>query len=93
MGSFLDIHYSPVMSGSNFTERGGGKHPLSAVPGAKSPVLLGLTAVGMAMGVLIEILSGGPTVSTTISGNTSSGDGRGGGAREWVKKQIESFIR
>ena len=41
-----------------------------------------LTAFGMAIGVLIEALLGGPTVSTatTTSGNTS-----GGGAREWIK--------
>ena len=38
------------------------------------------TAVGMAIGVLIEALLGGLTVSTTTSGNTSSG-----GAREWIK--------
>ena len=46
-----------------------------------------LTAVGMAIGVLIESLLGGPTVSTTTttSGNTSGGDGKGAGAREWVK--------
>ena len=41
-----------------------------------------LTAVGMAMGVLIESLLGRPTVSTTTSGNTSGGDGKGIGARE-----------
>ena len=45
----------------------------------------------MAIGVLIESLLGGPTVSTTTSGNTSGGDIKGG-AREWIKKQIESFI-
>ena len=50
-----------------------------------------LTAVIMAIGVLIEALLGGPTMSTTTSGNTSSGD-RKGGAREWIKKQIESFV-
>ena len=45
-----------------------------------------LTAVGMAIGVLIESLLGGPTVSTTTtSGNTSGGDRKGGGARKWVK--------
>ena len=45
-----------------------------------------LTAVGMAIGVLIESLLGGPTVSTTTtSGNTNAGDGKGGGAREWIK--------
>ena len=32
-----------------------------------------LTAVGMAIGFLIESLLGGPTVSTTKSGNTSGG--------------------
>ena len=45
-----------------------------------------LTAVGMAIGVLIESLLGGPTVSTTTSGNTSGGDRKGGKAREWIKK-------
>ena len=34
------------MSGSNFTEGGGGNTPLpSAAPGEKSPVLLGLTII------------------------------------------------
>ena len=46
-----------------------------------------LTAVGMAIGVLIEALLGGPAVSTTTttSGNTIAGDGKGGGARVWIK--------
>ena len=39
-----------------------------------------LTAVGMAIGALIESLSGGPTVSTSTSGNTSGVDRKGGGA-------------
>ena len=43
-----------------------------------------LTAVGMAIGGLIEALLGGPTVSTT-SGNTNGGDKKGSGAREWIK--------
>ena len=43
-----------------------------------------LTAVGMAIGVLIEALLGGPTVSTSTSGNTS-----GGGAREWIKNKLK----
>ena len=43
-----------------------------------------LTALGMAIGVLIESLLGGPTVSTTTSGNTSGGD-RKGGAGECIK--------
>ena len=44
-----------------------------------------LTAVGMALGVLIESSLGGPTVSTTKSGNNSGGNRKGGEAREWVK--------
>ena len=52
-----------------------------------------LTDVGMAIGVLIEALLGGPSVSTTTStsGGTSGGDKKGG-AREWRKKQIKSSI-
>ena len=41
----------------------------------------------MAIGVLIESLLGGPTVSTTTttSGNTS------GGARKWVKNKLKAL--
>ena len=39
-----------------------------------------LTAVGMAIGVLVEALLGGPSV--TASGSISGGDGKGSGARE-----------
>ena len=39
----------------------------------------------MAIGVLIESLLGRPTLSTTTSGNISGGDGKGSGAREWIK--------
>ena len=35
-----------------------------------------LTAVGMAIGVLIEALLGGPSTSTPTSGGTSGGDKR-----------------
>ena len=50
-----------------------------------------LTAVGMAIGVLIEALLGGPSASTPKSGGTS-GD-KEGGAREWIKKkQIKSSV-
>ena len=52
-----------------------------------------LTAVGMAMGVLIEALLGGPTVSTNKSGNNSGGDKKGGGAREGVKEQLKAVSR
>ena len=45
-----------------------------------------LTAVGMVIGVLIEALLGGPSVTTTTtSGSNSGGDGKGSGAREWIK--------
>ena len=50
-----------------------------------------LTAVGIAIGFLIEALLGGPSVSTPTSGGTSGGDEEGG-ARELIKKQIESSI-
>ena len=47
-----------------------------------------LTAVGMAIGVLIEALLGGPTVSTTT---TTSGNTSGGGAREWIKNKSKAL--
>ena len=50
-----------------------------------------LTAIGMAIGVLIEALLGGPSASTLTSGGTSGSDKKGG-AREWIKKQIESSV-
>ena len=49
-----------------------------------------LTAIGMAIGVLIEALLGGPSVSTT-SGGTSNGDRKGGGAKEWIKNQLKAL--
>ena len=46
-----------------------------------------LTAIGMALGVLIESLLGGPTVSTTTTpGNTS-----GSGAREWIRNKLKAL--
>ena len=52
-----------------------------------------LTAVGMAIGVLIEALLGGPSVSTTTntSGSTSGGDGKGSEAREWIKNKLKAL--
>ena len=50
-----------------------------------------LTAIGMAIGVLIEALSGSPTVSTTTSGSTNGGDRKGGGAREWIKNKFKAL--
>ena len=50
-----------------------------------------LTAVGMTIGVLIEALLGGPSASAPTSGSTpADGGDKKGGAREWIKKQIES---
>ena len=53
-----------------------------------------LTAVGMVIGVLVEALLGGPSVSTTTctSGGTSTGNTRkGGGAREWIKNKLKAL--
>ena len=52
-----------------------------------------LTAICMAIGVLIEALLGGPSVSTTTStsSGTSGGDGKGGGAREWIKNKLKAL--
>ena len=47
-----------------------------------------LTAVGMAIGFLIEALLGGPSTSTPTSGGTSGGDKKGG-AREWIKSKLK----
>ena len=49
-----------------------------------------LTAIGMAIGVLIEALLGGSTTTIT-SGSTSGGDGKGGGAREWIKNRLKAL--
>ena len=42
-----------------------------------------LTAIGMAIGFLIEALLGDPMVPTTTSESTSGGEGKGSGTREW----------
>ena len=49
-----------------------------------------LTAIGMALGVLIEALLGGPTASAPNSGGTSGGDNKGG-AREWIKSKLKAL--
>ena len=49
-----------------------------------------LTAVGMAIGVLIEALLGGPNASALKSGGTSGGDKKGG-AREWIKNKLKAL--
>ena len=49
-----------------------------------------LTAIGMAIGVLIEALLGGHSTSTPTSGDASGGDKKGG-AREWIKNKLKSL--
>ena len=49
-----------------------------------------LTAVGMAIGFLIEALLGGPSVFTPKSGGTSGRDKKGG-AREWIKSKLKAL--
>ena len=49
-----------------------------------------LTAVGMAIGVLIEALLGAPSATTPKSGGTSGGDKKGG-AREWIKNKLKAL--
>ena len=52
-----------------------------------------LTAIGMAIGVLIEALLGGPSVTTTtITSGGIDGDARkGSGAREWIKNKLKAL--
>ena len=51
-----------------------------------------LTAIGMAIGVLVEALLGSPSVpATTTTGSTSGGDGKGSGAREWIKNKLKAL--
>ena len=51
-----------------------------------------LTAVGMTIGVLIEALLGGPTVSTTTSGSSpADGGDKKGGAREWIMNKLKAL--
>ena len=50
-----------------------------------------LTTLGMTLGVLIEALLGGPSMSTPTSQSTTTSDKKGG-AREWIKNKIKSSI-
>ena len=47
-----------------------------------------LTALGMTLGVLIEALLGGCSVSITTSESTTTSDKKGG-AREWIKNKLK----
>ena len=55
-----------------------------------------LTAVGMAIGVLIEALLGGPSASTPTSQSTTTSDKQPkvkGGAREWIKNKLKALLQ
>ena len=49
-----------------------------------------LTAVGMAIGVLIEALLGSPSASTPASQSTTTSDKKGG-VREWIKNKLKAL--
>ena len=49
-----------------------------------------LMALGMTLGVLIEALLGGPSVSTTTSESTTTSDKKGG-AREWIRNKLKAL--
>ena len=49
-----------------------------------------LTALGMTLGVLIEALLGGPSMSTPTSESTTTTDKKGG-AREWIKNKLKAL--
>ena len=49
-----------------------------------------LTAVGMAISVLVEALLGSPSTSTSTSQSTTTSDKKGG-AREWIKNKLKAL--
>ena len=49
-----------------------------------------LIALEMTLGVLIEALLGGPSVSTTTSESTTTSDKKGG-VREWIKNKLKAL--
>ena len=49
-----------------------------------------LTALGMTLGVLIEAVLGGPSMSTSTSQSTTTSDKKGG-AREWIKNKLKAL--
>ena len=51
-----------------------------------------LTALGMALGVLIEALLGGPSTSTPTSQSATTSDKKGG-AREWIKNKLKGLSK
>ena len=49
-----------------------------------------LTALGMTLGVLIEVLLGGPSTSTPTSESTTTSDKKSG-ARVWIKNKLKAL--
>ena len=49
-----------------------------------------LTALGMTLGVLIEVVLGGPSTTTPTSQSTTKSDKKGG-AREWIKDKLKAL--
>ena len=50
-----------------------------------------LTAVGMAIGVLIEALLGGPSTTSTPTPQSTTKSYKKGGAREWIKNKSKAL--
>ena len=50
-----------------------------------------LTAVGMAIGVLIEALPGGPSTTSTPTPQSTTTSDKKGGAREWIKNKLKAL--
>ena len=50
-----------------------------------------LTAVGMAIGVLIEALLGGPSASTTTTSQRTTTSDKKGGGRAWIKNKLKAL--
>ena len=50
-----------------------------------------LTAVGMAIGVLIEALLGGPSTTSTPTPQSTTTNDKKGGAREWIKNKLKAL--
>ena len=50
-----------------------------------------LTAVGMAIGVLVEALLGGPSTSSTPTSESITTSDKKSGAREWIKNKLKAL--
>ena len=50
-----------------------------------------LTALGMALGVLIEALLGGPSTTSTPTSQSTTASDKKGGTREWIKNKLKAL--